>query len=262
MPGPAAVLGAMTRGEQPSAGARAKVARWRHRWRLPRRLAQWPRWWPARFGPKTGLLTAFALLAALLGPPVSVTVIEQQHRYRLGDAIPSAPVALVLGAGVTPTGDPSYFLYQRVELAATLYRQGTVRALLMSGDNSRDNYDEVTVMAQVAEDLGVPAGDVVTDHAGFDTYSSCYRARSVWGLSRVVVISQPFHLARAVAVCRALGVDAVGAQTRQINIPLTWRSWFREIPAIHKASLDMLFRRTPTFPGPREHDLDRFGGPD
>lgn len=205
---------------------------------------------------RTVAIVVLAPLAFLLGPPISVTLGEGPHRYRLGDAVPRAPVALVLGAGLMPSGAPSTFLSQRVAVAARLYHEGTVRALLMSGDNSRPDYDEVGTMATLAQGLGVPENAVVTDHAGFDTYSSCYRARAVWGVSRAVVVTQPFHLARAVALCRALGVAAVGVQTAQLDTPTTWYSWAREVPAVHKAILDVLCRRTPRFPGPREHDLD------
>ncbi|MDQ1287694.1 MAG: hypothetical protein QG622_1259, partial [Actinomycetota bacterium] len=125
--------------------------------------------------------------------------------------VDGTPVAIVLGAGVDAAGRPSPFLAQRVEVGADLYRAGRVKALLMSGDNSRKNYDEVGAMAAEALRLGVPSSAIVTDHAGFDTYSSCYRARSVWGISRAVVVSQPFHLPRAVWICRELGIDAQGA---------------------------------------------------
>ena len=84
----------------------------------------------------------------------------------------------------------------------------------------------------------------------------CYRARSVGGISRAVVVSQPFHLARAVWLCRALGVDAVGAQTVSDRTGRTWYGWLREIPAIDKSILDVWRDRTPTYPGPREHALD------
>jgi vancomycin permeability regulator SanA len=196
------------------------------------------------------------LAVLVLGPPVAFTVDTQGRRFRIGEDPPAAPVAIVLGAGLTPSGQPSFFLTQRVTVAARLYHAGKVRALLMSGDNSRSSYDEVTTMADLARDLGVPAGAIVTDHAGFDTYSSCYRARSVWGISRAVVVTQPFHLARAVGLCRALGVDAVGVQTDQINNSVTWYGWVREVPAMDNAAVDLLRGRRPRFPGPREHALD------
>jgi vancomycin permeability regulator SanA len=199
-------------------------------------------------------------LTVVLAAPIAVLVVEQPNRYRLGDDIPAAPVALVLGAAILPNGTPSTLLAMRLDVAAQLYHDGTVQALVMSGDNSRTTYDEVSVMADYAVGLGVPREAIVTDHAGFDTYSSCYRARSVWGVTRAIVVTQPFHLARAVAVCRALGVETVGVQTEPRSIVETGRFWLREIPAIDKAVLDVARRRVPQFPGPREHDLDPVTG--
>lgn len=200
-----------------------------------------------------------AALAAglLLVPPVLVWSSTSGAAYATVQDVPQTPVAIVLGAGVEPSGRPSVFLAQRVAVAVQLYREGRVRALLMSGDNSRHDHDEVGVMAAEAVRLGVPAGAVVQDHAGFDTYSSCYRARSVWGLTKAVVVSQPFHLPRAIWLCRSLGVDVVGVATEPGPFGPTWYGRVREIPAIDKAVLDVWRGRRPHFPGPREHDLDQ-----
>lgn len=202
------------------------------------------------------LLGGLAALVLLLVPPVVVWTSTASPAYAATDDVPRAPVAIVLGAGIEPNGEPSVFLRQRVSVAVRLYRQGTVRALLMSGDHSTADHDEVGVMAAEARRQGVPAGAIVEDHAGFDTYSSCYRARSVWGISRAVVVSQPFHLPRAVWLCRELGVDAVGVETERGPFGPTWYGRVREIPAIDKAFLDVGRGRVPHFPGPREHTLD------
>jgi vancomycin permeability regulator SanA len=194
--------------------------------------------------------------ALVLGPPLAVLVSTTGLRHQDVDAVPAAPVAIVLGAGIDGNGTPSPFLAERLAMAAQLYHRGTVRALLMSGDNSRAGYDEVGVMAAQAQRLGVPTGAIVQDHAGFDTYSSCYRARSVWGITNAVVVTQPFHLPRAVWLCRQLGVRAVGSATVADQVGETRYGWVREIPAIDKSIIDVLRGRTPTFPGPREHTLD------
>jgi vancomycin permeability regulator SanA len=201
-------------------------------------------------------VAVLALGAAAFGPPVVVGATTSAYRHAGTDGVPRAPVALVLGAGVDGAGRPSTFLAERLQVAVDLYRDGRVRALLMSGDHSRTDYDEVGAMAAEAQRLGVPASAIVQDHAGFDTYSSCYRARSVWGVSRLVVVTQPFHLPRAVWTCRALGLDAHGAATRGDDTSATWYGWVREVPAIDKAVLDTWRGRTPQFPGPREHTLD------
>jgi vancomycin permeability regulator SanA len=215
------------------------------------------RWRPRR---RTAVLTCLALVGAaaavVLGPSLAVRVDVHGRLHTNPAAVAPAPVAIVLGAGVDGNGNPSPFLSERVGVAAELYRAGRVRALLMSGDHSRTDYDEVAAMSAAAQRLGVPAAAIVLDHAGFDTYSSCYRARSVWGVERAVVVSQPFHLARAVWLCRRLGVDAEGAATAADDVSATDWGWVREVPATGKSVLDVWRDRTPTFPGPREHALD------
>jgi len=221
-------------------------------------LARAARWRPdvtRRRLRRAGLVAAGLVLGGL-GPPLIIAAEVSPRLHGGTHGVGGAPVALVLGAGIDGNGNPSPFLAERLQVAADLYRAGRVRALLMSGDNSRHDYDEVGTMAAQAQRLGVPAGAIVQDHAGFDTYSSCYRARSVWGVRRLVVVTQPFHLTRAVWTCRSLGLDAEGAATGNDDTPATWYGWVREVPAIDKAVLDVWRDRTPTFPGPREHALD------
>ena len=172
-----------------------------------------------------------------------------------GDSPRPAEAALVLGAGLAADGTPSPFLRERVEAAAQLYRAGRVKVLLMSGDNSRRDYDEVTTMAGIAAELGVPATAIVLDHAGFDSYSSCYRARHVFGATSVIVVSQQFHLPRAVWLCQRLGLDAQGVYPAASFPDATRRGNLREVPATVKAVLDVVTRRAPTYPGPRETTL-------
>jgi vancomycin permeability regulator SanA len=198
--------------------------------------------------------------AALLVPPALVWSSTAGAEYAVPADVPARPVAIVLGAGIDPSGRPSVFLQQRIDVAVELYRLGKVKALLMSGDHSTTDHDEVGVMAAEAVRLGVPASAVVEDHAGFDTYSSCYRARSVWGLRSAIVVSQPFHLPRAIWTCRELGVDVVGADTARGPFGPTWYGRVREIPAIDKALVDVRRDRLPHFPGPREHALDGLAG--
>lgn len=126
--------------------------------------------------------------------------------------VPARPVALVLGAGLRFDGRPSDVLQQRVETAVNLYRTGKVRKLIMSGDNSLAEYDEVSAMKQAATALGVPGNDVLLDYAGFRTLDSCVRVRKVFRQSEVIVVSQGFHLPRAIHLCRWAGVDASGVE--------------------------------------------------
>jgi vancomycin permeability regulator SanA len=128
-------------------------------------------------------------------------------------AVPARPVGIVFGALVV--GDQlAPVLRERVEAGVALYRAGKVRKLLMTGDNGRQRYDEVTPMKDYAVSLGVPARDVVRDFAGFRTYDSCYRAREIFGVDGAILITQEFHLPRALFLAHRLGLDAVGFAAR------------------------------------------------
>jgi SanA protein len=124
--------------------------------------------------------------------------------------VPKAQAALVLGAQVCPDGRPSAMLLDRVRAAGALYRAGRVEKLLLSGDHSRPDYDEVGTMRRMLLADGIPARDIFTDHAGFDTWDSAQRARRVFEVRSVVVVTQGFHMARALFDARRAGLRATG----------------------------------------------------
>mgnify|MGYP003453223860 CR=1 FL=1 len=162
-------------------------------------------------------------------------------------------VALVLGAGLNPDATPSPFLAGRLEVARALHESGRVQVLLVSGDNRVVNYDEPTTMRDWLVERGVPASDVVLDFAGRDTYHSCSRAKRIFGVEQVLVVSQGYHLPRAVTTCRAVGLDAqeVGDWTAE-RYAAVWASGERrEKLAAIKAVLDMVTGRDPVL-GPPE----------
>jgi len=117
---------------------------------------------------------------------------------------------LVLGAKVMASGAPSHMLEDRCRRAVALYEAGAAPVLLMSGDHGQWEYDEVTAMKQYAVDHGVPSSAVFMDHAGFSTYDSLYRARDVFRAKKVIVVTQRYHLFRALYIARRLGLDARG----------------------------------------------------
>ncbi|MEP7293410.1 MAG: ElyC/SanA/YdcF family protein, partial [Chloroflexota bacterium] len=117
------------------------------------------------------------------------------------DSVPQRPVALVFGAEVYANGSLSAMLQDRVAMGAELYHTGKVRALLLSGDNHIDSYNEPEAMRQVALSLGVPDEAIVLDYAGFRTYDSCYRARDIFQVDSAILVSQSFHLDRALLIC-------------------------------------------------------------
>lgn len=152
------------------------------------------------------ILVATTLLLAARG----FTALYAKSRIiPLADA-PEIPVAIVFGAGLSRDGTPSPVLRDRVETAAALYFQGKVKKLLMSGDNRFVDYNEPGAMRQYALDLGVPAEDIVLDYAGRRTYDTCYRARAIFGVTEAILVTQPFHLPRALYLCNQLGVKAWG----------------------------------------------------
>src|SRR5205085_5111818 len=127
-----------------------------------------------------------------------------------GPKLPCNHVALVFGAGLKPDGSPSAMLYDRVATAADQYLGNKVDKLLMTGDNSSTDHNEVEAMRKTAVDLGVADEDIVLDYAGFSTYDSCYRARDVFGLNEATLVTQRFHLPRALYTCNRIGVESVG----------------------------------------------------
>ncbi len=168
-----------------------------------------------------------------------------EKRFEQPMDVPDRRVAIVFGAGIR--GDqPSAILYDRVAIAAGLYQAGKVQKLLMSGDNRFVNYNEPAVMRNVALQLGVPAEAIVLDFAGRSTYETCYRANAIFGLNEAVLVTQDFHLDRAIATCDLLGVNSVGikADLRPYRA-MTWYQ-LREIPA----TLNMLLQTLVTRPLP------------
>lgn len=163
---------------------------------------------------------------------------------------PRAQAALVLGAGVTPDGRLTPMLADRVEVAARLYRAGKVEKVLASGDHGRVGYDEVNAMRRALLDAGVPARDVFTDHAGFDSWSSAVRAQKVFRVRSALVVTQGFHLPRAVWLARRAGLDAEGvsADLRDYG-RATEKSEVREVLARTKALGEVLVGREPRYLG-------------
>jgi vancomycin permeability regulator SanA len=129
--------------------------------------------------------------------------------YSVADA-PSRDVILVLGASVRPGGRPSPMLEERLHAAADLYHAGKGHKVIVSGDHGSKHYDEVHPMARALEARGVPARDIFLDHAGFRTLDSAHRARKVFGVDSMLVVTNPFHVARAVFLARNVGIDAAG----------------------------------------------------
>jgi vancomycin permeability regulator SanA len=177
--------------------------------------------------------------------------------YALAE-VPARPVAMVLGAQVYDDGAPSEFLRARLAMARDLYQAGKVRAVLVSGDNMNFDYNEPDAMRAWLIEQGVPAEKVVADYAGFDTSDSCQRAHRIFGITEMIVLTQSFHIRRAVALCRDAGIDTVGVGDDSVAVYR--RPWLvgtvREQGATVKALVDVVTGRDPAHWGPRETSID------
>lgn len=175
------------------------------------------------------------------------------YTYRL-DNVPVRPVAIVFGAQVFPSGRLSAMLADRVRLGAELYRSGNVQALLFTGDNSEVTYNEPEAMRRHALELGVPDEAIVLDYAGFSTYDSCYRARDIFRVDAAILVTQDFHLDRALLICNGLGIDSVGVAA-DVMRPTGYArrsllmSELREFPATVLAIFDLVRHDLPTYLG-------------
>lgn len=147
----------------------------------------------------------------------------------------------MFGAGLWRDGTPTTVLRDRINTAAQLYSSGKVQKILMSGDNSYIDYNEPGAMREYALKLGVPEDAIVLDYAGRRTYDTCYRARQIFGIDDAILVTQGFHLPRALYTCNALGLKASGVPSDQHDYRLFSRLYWnlRELPATLTAILDV-----------------------
>lgn len=184
-------------------------------------------------------LSGLGLLVVLL--PRVVTSVYSVDRVYPKDDVPLERVAIVFGAGLRRDGTPTAILQDRVKTAADLYFSGRVEKILMSGDNRFEYYNEPGAMRQYALSLGVPNTAIALDYAGRRTYDTCYRARTIFGVKNAILVTQKFHLPRALFLCNSLGVDSYGVEAnnnryRRLSL-MIWN--FREQIATIGAFIDV-----------------------
>jgi vancomycin permeability regulator SanA len=202
-------------------------------------------------------MVVIGVLAVAIGPTVWVSIGSAGH-IRDQDHAAHAPVVIVFGAQLTPGGtEPKPFLRGRLDTAAALVRAGRATAVLVSGDGRGSTGDEVAVMSRYLTDHGVPARRIVADGAGLDSYDTCRRAHDVYGVRRALLVSQAFHLPRAVTLCRGLGIDADGVTARCDGCRTSTLTFnhAREVPASWKAVYDRITDRPPAVSSPPSPDL-------
>lgn len=182
---------------------------------------------------------------------LAVVKTADSRMYTDVTAVPKNRVGLLLGTNpIGRTGNPNTFYVNRIQAALALYRAGKVERFLISGDNSREEYDEPTWMKEDLMKAGVPDSVIYLDYAGFRTYDSMVRAKEVFGLNAFTIISQPFHNERAIYLATRKGMDVVGfnaqdTQFRRWKIRMTMREWL----ARTKAVLDVYTHKEPHFLG-------------
>ena len=156
---------------------------------------------------------------------------------------------IVLGCLVKSDGSPSDMLSDRLERGIDLYKKGAAPKIIMSGDHGRADYDEVNAMKQIAVDSGIPSSDVFMDHAGFSTYESIYRAKEIFEADKIIIVTQEYHLYRALYIAEKLGIEAYGVNADYRTYWGQSKRDVREILARCKDFCNMIFKPEPTYLG-------------
>jgi SanA protein len=157
--------------------------------------------------------------------------------------------AIIFGAGLWPSGEPSTILKDRLNKGIELYQNKKVKRLLLSGDNGNLAHDEPEAMKKYLLIHGIPKEDIFLDYAGFDTYSTLYRAKEIFKVDSAILVSQTYHLNRALFIAKKLGIQAQGFTSDLRHYRFENKYIIREIPALAKAQLNIIFHRKPKYLG-------------
>ena len=191
-----------------------------------------------------------AFLIIILGINFYVKYNSNKLCFKNINNLPETEVAIVFGAGIN--GDvPSKYLKDRLDAGILLYKNKKVQKLLLSGDNGSDEHDEIVVMKKYCYKNGVDTTKIYVDYAGFDTYSTMIRAKKVFYVKKAILISQNYHLDRAVYLGNALGVESLGFIADNGEYNMQKLNKFRELLATVKSVIDVNRNRKPIFLGPK-----------
>ena len=196
------------------------------------------------------ILAAVLLATAVFVPNFIVIKKTESNIVTLEEAAELSDVdcAVILGAGVRE-GKPTPMLRDRLLVGIDLYKSGAVKKLIMSGDHGSTDYDEVNIMKSFAVDRGVPDEDIFMDHAGFSTYETIYRAREIFEEDNVIIVSQKYHLYRALYIAEKLGIKSVGVSADLDTYRGQTKRDLREILARDKDFFKCIFKPKPTYLG-------------
>lgn len=198
------------------------------------------------------IITIIIIIITILVLSINFYVIETTKRKIIKDnnysKIKDIDCILILGAGIW--GDsPSPMLQDRLEEGIKLYKDGIAPKIIMSGDHGRVEYDEVNIMKEYAINKGVPSEDIFMDHAGFSTYESIYRAKEIFNVKNIVIITQEYHLYRALYIANKLGINAYGINSDPRKYSGQSYRELREILARNKDFINCIIKPTPTYLG-------------
>lgn len=183
------------------------------------------------------LIPVIIIIAGFLGVQIYIDSYSEPYIINEKNA-PICDAVMVLGASVYPDGTPSPVLEDRLRYAYDLYVSGKAPKILVSGDHGEKDYDEVNTMRNYLIKMGIPKEDIFMDHAGFDTYDSMYRAKTIFKIEKLLVSTQKFHISRAVYIARKLGLDAYGYPCEDKSIYNMQYLYFRESLAKVKAVIE------------------------
>jgi SanA protein len=187
-------------------------------------------------------------LAAIISVNVYVKSTTKKHISYSLKKFPKNDVGIIFGAGINGN-QPSKYLKDRLDAGILLYKSNRINKILLSGDNGREEYDELTVMKNYCYEHGVDTTKIFIDYAGFDTYSTMYRAKHIFKIKKATLISQEYHLNRAVYIGQKLGIKSVGYSANKGEYRGYKYVTFREYGSIFKSFFDVLRSREPRFSG-------------
>lgn len=197
------------------------------------------------------MLLPILAVSAVLGVDAYVKVVGGSYIISPEEAVKLSDVdcIIVLGCKVKDNGDPSDMLADRLKRGIDLYKQGAAPKIIMSGDHGTVEYDEVNTMKRIAIDAGIPSSDVFMDHAGFSTYESIYRAKEIFEADKIIIVTQEYHLYRALYIAEKLGIEAYGVNSDYNTYWGQIKRDIREILARCKDFVSMIFMPEPTYLG-------------